>query len=90
MKVKRKYTEKVHAKRLIKMMEINNPCIHCPAEPRFDSDGILISMWNYGIGADPCKICYKFVDTCGCPCNILGQEEAIKRSWIALEEKGYI
>ena len=42
-----------------------------------------------------CVICREFVgaDSPGawsCPCIILGKDEAIKRTWINLEEKGYI
>ena len=88
---KRKHTEKIHAERLIKMMEMKNPCTRCPAAERFNIDNGSSAMWR-GIFSsnDPCIICPAFVNTEDCPCENLGQKEAIKRSWIALEEKGYI
>ncbi len=92
--MKRKYTEKIHAERLIKMMEMKNPCTRCPAAERFDGNSSPIAMWRldsllFSLN-DSCIVCYTFVETNGCPCTHLGQKEAIKRSRIALEEKGYI
>ena len=86
-----KYTEKIHAKRLLGMLNKKNPCQEtCPA-------GKYYSFFREN-GKD-CNLCRDFVGAKGnperifdarCPCNILGREEAIKRTWIALEEKGYI
>jgi hypothetical protein len=79
----RKYTEKVHAQRLIKVLESGDTCRKCPASP------------EYSQGPDGCEICLNFIlpdciDIPSCPCYSLGPQEAVKRSWIALEEKGYI
>lgn len=69
------YTEKTHAERLIKLLESKTyVCISCP-------------------GQTLCDICLGFVgllEGAHCPCSELGDEEAIKRTWIALETKGYI
>jgi len=110
----KKYTEKIHAQRLLKMLEKDDPCACCPAAKNFYVPTILegISWLN---NADPdtmwsnatreyhydthtitygevCEICKHFVG-CGengCPCIVFGEQEAIKRTWIALEAKGYI
>lgn len=100
------YTEKLHAQYLIRLLENPDACEHCPAtvfeqthgDPhRYDP---MSSIWeNY---EDVCDICIGFVgyDRTSlpmppaifaiCPCWQLGQREAVKRSWIALEKKGYI
>jgi hypothetical protein len=86
------YTEKIHVERLLKMLNKKNPCAHCPAGPNYSSSqGIL----NKFIETDSevfqtCRICRGFVGAKEtCPCWEFGKE-AIKRTWIALEEKGYI
>ena len=58
-----KYTEKIHAKRLLGMLEKKDPCACCASF----------------LGLYP---------TSDCPCCEL-QDEAVKRTWITLEEKGY-
>ncbi len=87
---KRKYTEAVHAKRLIKILEKKDTCGCCPATPYYKS-GCTTQLWCYD--PRPCIVCCSFVGADNfesCPCRELGKEEAIKRSWIALEEKSYI
>jgi hypothetical protein len=82
-----KYTEKQHAKNLLEMLSMEKPCRFCP-----------IAFYKYAPLenlSSQCSICLNFVgirdlSEIGCPCHILGEEEAIKRTWIALEEKGYI
>ena len=78
----RTYTEKIHVERLLEMLEKKHPCGHCPAEPSFKTDMKV------------CKICLEFIGLDDgykwCPCLILGRQRAIKRTWIALEEKGYL
>lgn len=81
-----RYTEGVHAKRLIKTLEHPDTCYKCPA--------------GFAKISDSCPVCREFVELKGecsqmlksvkCPCYALGSEEAVKRSWIALEAKGYL
>ena len=35
---KKEYTEKIHAKRLLAMLEVRNPCKHYPAAERYSSN----------------------------------------------------
>ena len=76
------YTEKEHAVWLLELLNKKDPCRSCPVERLRVSDKV-------------CDVCLKFVSTkiiafAWCPCHILGPQESIKRTWIALEEKGYI
>ena len=87
-----KYNEKQHAKNLIAILEKDGTCNKCPASEEYYSVNEPID------GA--CRVCNKFIgisipenvrnSECRCPCHVLGPEEAVKRTWIALEEKGYI
>ena len=90
--MKRKYTEKIHAERLIRILERKNTCDWCPAKAHSVVDAYScnpLAIWVRD--TDPCTVCLDFVDAFyHCPCTSLGEEEAIKRTWIALEEKGYI
>ena len=84
-----KYTEKFHAKRLIRMLKFKEPCGHCPANRHYELNCRMIILGHN----DPdyaCGVCQSFVGVGGCPCNALGETEAIKRTYLALEEKGYI
>jgi len=93
------YNKNFHAKRVLKMMEREDVCSCCPAMVRFGKAGKKIKKvplanakdkWNelsFGV----CSICQSFVGLrSGCPCITLGKEEAIKRTWLALEEGGYL
>jgi len=90
------YTEKIHAERLLKMLERKNPCAYCPAGKDFEPRDF--SEW--GLDKYECgsirksyvaDICIRFVNGEEiCPCLAWGKKEAIKRTWIVLEEKGYI
>lgn len=73
----REYTEKIHAARLLKILERKNPCGLCPATPDY-----------FGC----CLVCARFVGslTGNCPCPMYGIKEAIKRTWLSLEAKGYL
>ena len=91
-----KYTEKIHAKRLLGMLEKKNPCSYCPAGKDFKARDF--SEWGlveYECGdindSYVAGICVRFVGgkDC-CPCTEFGRQEAIKRTWLALEEKGYL
>jgi len=92
--MKREYTEAIHAKKLIIILEKENTCMYCPAAPHTGADSVL---YRKDYDSSPCKICYNFINISGvdywkhkCPCSIFGEQKAIKRSWTALEEKGYI
>ncbi len=82
------YTEKEHARRLIIMLEREFPCAaaNCPSS-QIDNENNYDSCFH---GCIP--ICTNFInlEEKHCPCYVLGNKEAIKRTWIALEEKGYI
>lgn len=98
-KFRRKYgiiSEKYHAKIMIDFFESEKDvCGSCPYRyniPHFVK-----------VHDRVCKICFKFLDldsknrSCPCsilgsycPCFILGSEEASKRTWLKLEEKGYL
>ena len=99
--MKREYTEEIHAQRVKKMFENRKePCGHCPAQHRY---GINTgkSLWS-GVCDDPtfqqscCSICNDFINIVEvgyvCPCDYFedGEKEAIKRTRLALEQKGYI
>ena len=86
--IKEEYTVDCHASQLIKVLEHVRSCSCCPAS---SSIQFIINYKNWV--NDQCKVCGDFIkfDTSkGCPCIKLGKKEAIKRSWIALEEKEYI
>jgi len=76
-----KYTEKQHAKNLINMLENSRSVeFQCPAA--------------YRRTYDTCSICRNFISLSPlvklCPCYALKCKKAIKRTWLALEEKGYL
>ena len=86
------YTEKIHAERLLKMLENRkNPCACCPANPYYNPEFERGGLWEN----DPCLVCAAFLGMKfdwrnPCPCLNLGRPESIKRTWLAIEEKGYI
>lgn len=83
-----KYTEKIHAKRLLGMLKKKEPCLCCPAQLFYRKNtGEFIAKPQKSC----CRICRIFVELeRGCPCLQLGDEEAIKLTWLALEKKGYL
>jgi hypothetical protein len=97
-----RYTNKVHAKNILAMLESGkNFEEHCPAESALDRVGL--KPGNRGQCMPIHNICRKFAglkrvtankfytppgDTC--PCYMLGCAEAVKRTWLYLEENGYI
>ena len=88
------YTEAIHAERIQKMLESDDPCDCCPASLNFNSRNSPSHPWAYDndlIQPAPCVVCRAFVGARDnlCPCHKLGPEGAIKATWIALEEKGY-
>jgi hypothetical protein len=89
-----KYTEKMHAKRLLGMLNKKDPCVCCPRCHYYKWDGQW--MFDQHMKYEHwCATCMEFVGMMSvtegfCPCTFLGKKEAIKRTWIALEEKGYV
>jgi hypothetical protein len=86
------YTEKVHAQKMLKILSQENPCKCCPRfSGKFD---YLKDRHSYSYNSDEtCYICRPFVGLHPddlCPCDELGKQEAIKRTWITLEKKGYV
>lgn len=86
MTVKGKYTERVHARRVMRMMELGKSC------PQGNHYGFEKIYENRA-----CEICREFLGATKkfyggyCPCYVLrSRDEAYKRTWIALDEKGYL
>jgi len=90
--MKRTYTEKMHAQRLIKMLSKKDICNKCPATPGFKGNINAEDLYKNS----PCVVCKEFIRprlglfSIMCPCGELGSEKAIKRTWLALEEKEYL
>ena len=89
-----KYTLKLHRHRLRLMLKRDNACDLCPGRKGFWGDG---TEWIGNEKGDPgkfrriikgpCIVCQGFVGVInGCPCNALGDKEAIKRTLLKLEE----
>ena len=98
----RKYTEAVHAARLLGMLKRKDPCLCCPAQIRYKKHGFMINGADLFVEEEiifprlvrvGCQVCRNFInekDSIQCPCDHYGKEEALKRTWEALEAKGYI
>lgn len=97
------YTEKKHAERLIKLLENPRPCDRCVAVygNNLNIACFIDNIWkNDNTDKEVCSICLQFIDLntekrhdkseSWYPCHKLGEKEALKKSWIALEEKGYL
>jgi len=100
-----RYTEKVHAAGLIKMLEQTKHKVcenGCPAKRTTNNNSDWLTEVELDDRIDKmncCDLCYSFIgidlarrpqDSCICPCFVLGQKEAIKKTWIALETRGDI
>ena len=91
----KEYTEKIHRKRLVKMLLKKEPCGCCPANKHYSATGLPFNQRWFN---DPCIICQDFVqnlrkrqsanlvDTC--PCYAYGEEKAIELTIKALKKKG--
>ena len=82
-----KYTLKLHRHRLRLMLKRDNVCGLCPGRKGFNGyDCLWIGDEEGCMG--PCIICRDFVGTKNrCPCHALGEEEALKRTLLKLEEE---
>ena len=90
-----KYTEKVHAKRLLVILNTKDTCDRCPKYRRGNMNHDYIKKISDENEEGACTTCRDFIGIRnarddGCPCDQLGKKESIKRTWLALEEKGYI
>jgi hypothetical protein len=93
-----KYTKEIHAHMLLLMLDEDEPCKpgRCPACQYNLMKGFMPGTQQPKI----CRVCRKFINHShvflekglkgNCPCWGLGGKEALKRTYLALEEKGYI
>lgn len=103
--LKRRYTERIHAQRVKRVIEKEKPCKHCPAAQEFRVDNTWYELWNVDTDGHgfiknihhPCTICAKFLGLkhqtpkrVRCPCHRLGTKRAVELTWRALEAKGYL
>jgi len=94
--MKGEYTEKVHAKRLIKMLKeykASKLPYHCPAHVDFDIGYSTDKDWP-GSTVYPCVVCRTFVgvnDVGFCPCVFFANARVARSKTIAaLKKGGYI
>ena len=89
MKKEKLYTREIHIDRLRKMLKRKKPCSCCPRGYRY-------TMYNDGPwdnSGEACDICLDFIGlgefkgNVTCPCYELGEEEALKRTYLALEKE---
>jgi hypothetical protein len=91
------YTVEQHVKMLVALMSRDEPCNCCPAAPHLDMRVSPQEIWDDALD-HPCRICREFVgldwhydhgrwtgNLRGCPCNALGDEEAIRKTFEALK-----
>lgn len=93
-----KYTEKLHAQGLLLIFSEDISCLKCPKtwiarKIGTDFQHCLTSNMAPTYCA---TICNKFIGLKVpkkkpiCPCNRLGPAKATKKTWLALEKKGYL
>jgi len=92
-----KYTEKIHAEGLLIIFSEIDTCHRCPASRIKAVMGVTRWDGKHRFNMPQCDICWDFIgakswqDGWGkCPCSSRNQERAARRTWLALEEKGYI
>ena len=76
------YSQRDHAQALLSMLESATLGV-CPTPE---------VSWR--VNGQKCRICRHFVglqpNQKFCPCHVLGEREAIRRAWLALEWRGYL
>ena len=85
------YDRKQHIENLLRILEKDLTCYLCPIEEGQP-------MQEPRIRDRFCNFCRSFIGLrrvpyhkkFRCPCETLGSEEAVKRSWLAIEESGYL
>jgi hypothetical protein len=91
------YTTEKHVKSLVALMARDEPCKCCPAAKGLRQE--LSPTDNWDCESDfPCRVCREFVGLdwsdeagrwvgshSGCPCNALGNAEALRRTFEALK-----
>ena len=92
------YTEKQHAVNLIAFLE-NFKSTGCPIEHIykywFEFKGMEDQRFDKDFCDTYCSMCSSFINLefniyDKCPCDVKNCKYSVKRSWLALEEKGYI
>jgi hypothetical protein len=86
-------SDKDHAERLLGILSKDIRACNCC--PYADHEQYFFSYTTFKY--EECKMCNDFLGIVSdggfmfvCPCNELGGDEAVKRTWIALEEGGYL
>lgn len=76
----KKYVEASHINALLELISQPESCSICP-----------YLLQNKFPSADDCATCLSFVNAIDwCPCNYFGPHEALKRTYLKLEEIGVI
>jgi hypothetical protein len=91
------YTVEEHVKKLVAILSRDKPCKCCPAAPNLSGRCSPQDIWSDEVD-HPCRICREFVGLSwddergrwdgklsGCPCNALGEEEALRITFEALK-----
>lgn len=82
------YTEEIHIKNLVDILNNKPLCDCCPAAENYSQSKSWADPWSN----KPCDICLEFIGhpnkTPYCPCIIYGNEEALAKTLLKLEEKG--
>ena len=89
------YTEEIHAKALLTLFDFKKPCEGCPfpfgrTAPLVPGQECVICRQFIGMPYKGASVLEAMDSLEKCPCYILGKNEAGKRTWLALEEKGYL
>ena len=90
------YTEKIHARKLIEILEKEDACNKCPASVGFNKCLGATEKWIINDDNNhPCDICRSFIGLTKqlgkiCPCISLGKEKAIEITYEVLKSKGYL